>query len=88
MKKRSKRELDTERRLNEARTESNRLAARLRRVEHETDELRIRLDALARHAAHNTPPSIRDQKDLWVVAVEAMSERARHVCAVANGARP
>lgn len=64
-----------------------RYAARLRRVEHEAGELRTRLDALARHAAHNTPPSIRDHKDLWVVAVEAMAERARFVVDVAAGIR-
>lgn len=73
--------------INEARAASDRYAARLRRVEHEAGELRIRLDALARQAAHNTPPSIRDHKDLWVVAVEAMAERARFVVDVAAGIR-
>lgn len=73
--------------VSEARAMTDKYAARLRRVEHEAGELRIRLDALARQAAHNSPPSIRDHKDLWVVAVEAMAERARFVVDVAAGIR-
>lgn len=63
------------------------LSARLRRVEHETEELRVRLDALAWQASRNTPTSIKDHKDLWVVAVEAMAERARFVRELAAGNR-
>ena len=73
--------------LDEVRATTDRYAARLRRVEHEAGELRTRLDTLARQAAFNTPPSIRDHKDLWVVAVEAMAERARFVVDVAAGIR-
>ena len=73
--------------VSEARAMTDKYAARLRRVEHEAGELRIRLDALARQAAHNSPPSIRDHKDLWVVAVESMAERSRFVVDVAAGIR-
>lgn len=68
--------------------ERTKYAARLRRTEHEAGELRARLDALAWQARRHTPPSIRDHTDLWVVAMEAMAERARYVQSVANGSRP
>lgn len=63
-------------------------AARLRRVGHEAGELRVRLEALAFHARRHAPPSIRDHLDLWVLAMEAMSDRARYVAAIAAGDRP
>lgn len=73
--------------IDEYRAVADKYSQRLRRVEHELGELRTRLDVLARHAAHNAPESIRGHKDLWVVAVEAMSERARYVADVAAGVR-
>lgn len=73
--------------LDESRAENSRYAARLRRVEHETDELRIRLEALAWQARRHTPASIKDHVDLWVVAVEAMAERAKFVRELAAGNR-
>lgn len=67
--------------------EASRYAVRLRRVEHELEELRTRLNVLARHAVHHTPEGIRNAKDLWAVSLEAMAERARHIEDVAAGRR-
>lgn len=68
--------------------ERKKLAERLSRTEHEARELRTRLEALAWQARKNAPPSIKDHADLWVVAVEAMAERAKYVADVATGVRP
>lgn len=73
--------------IDEARATADLYAARLRRVEHEAEGLRIRLDTLARHAARHTPDGIRNHKDMWGVAIEAMSLRAQHVVDLAAGIR-
>lgn len=61
---------------------------RLRRVEAEANELKVRLECLARAARFKTPESIKGYEDLWVVSIEAMAERARYVADVALGTRP
>lgn len=60
------------------------LGQRHKRIVEMLDELRVRLDALAWQAKRNTPPSIKDHADLWVIAMEAMAERAREVRWVAD----
>lgn len=70
------------------RTQAVQLANRCRRVEYEAEQLRIRLMALAHQCRRNAPPAEKKYEDLWVVAVEAMSERARYVEDVAAGRRP
>lgn len=60
------------------------LEQRHKRIVEMLDELRVRLDALAWQARRNTPPSIKDHADLWVIAIEAMAERAREVRWVAD----
>lgn len=65
-----------------------RMSQRAVRIEHEVEELRVRLEALAFQARRHAPPSIKDHQDLWVVALEAMAERCRKVAAVAAGSMP
>lgn len=66
-------------RIDELRKKNEQLTLRHKAIVEKLDELRARLDALAWQARRNTPPSIKDHADLWVIAVEAMAERAREV---------